>query len=345
MALPRQLSLATVNLENLHLPRVPFYSKAEGWSEEEYAGKRAWTAQALQRLNADIIGFQELWHRDALADAFTLAGLADEYEIATVDPVGNAISNAIAVRKPHRLVEMRWIEAFPERMTLRRRHARSLADTDYTLNVGIRDFSRPLAHATIEVRHPRVTRRLEVLAAHLKSKLPTPLERDDAAMLQPGDADALGSALSTIRRAAEAAALRLVCNALLRDGTAAVAVLGDLNDAHRSVTTELIAGPHRYRLFAASRAGEQASRGLYATATLQQHRSQRDVYYTYIHEGAHDSLDHILVSQHFYDYSRARLWSFREMRVLNDDLDDPRRQERHASDHAPVVATFDHNPA
>jgi predicted extracellular nuclease len=184
-----------------------------------------------------------------------------------------------------------------------------------------------------------------VLVAHLKSKLPTRLDPPDREPLHAGDADALGSALSTIRRAAEAAALRLVCNDLLRDGQRAVVLLGDLNDGHRSVTTELIAGPHRYRLFAASRAGEQASRGMYAAATLQLHRSQRDVYYTYIHEGAHESLDHILVSQHFYDYSRERRWSFREMRVLNDHLDDPRRQATHASDHAPVVATFDHNPA
>jgi hypothetical protein len=211
-------------------------------------------------------------------------------------------------------------------MTLRRRQARSLADTDYSLNVGIRDFSRPLAHATIEAVHPGAERHVEVLVAHLKSKLPTRLDPPDREPLHAGDADALGSALSTIRRAAEAAALRLVCNDLLRDGQRAVVLLGDLNDGHRSVTTELIAGPHHYRLFAASRAGEQASRGMYAAATLHLHRSQRDVYYTYIHEGAHESLDHILVSQHFYDYSRQRRWSFRQMRVLNDHLDDPHRQ-------------------
>lgn len=345
MADPQQLSLATLNLENLHLPGVPFYRRAQGWTPAEYAGKRAWTAAALQRLDADIIGFQELWHRDALIDAFAEAGLAEDYEIAATEPVGNAIGNAVAVRRPHRLLDVAWIERFPERMALRRSAARSLADTDYSLHVGIRDFSRPLAHATIEAVHPGVAQRVDVLVAHLKSKLPTRLDAEDLAPLDAGDADALGSALSTIRRAAEAAALRLVCNDLLRDGRGGLVVVGDLNDGHRSVTTELIAGPHRYRLFAASRVGERASRGLYATATLQHHRSQRDVYYTYIHDGAHESLDHILVSQHFYDYSRSRRWSFRHMRVLNDHLDDPRRQARHASDHAPVVATFDHNPA
>jgi DNA invertase Pin-like site-specific DNA recombinase len=58
--------------------------------------------------------------------------------------------------------------------------------------------------------HPGVERRVEVLVAHLKSKLPTPLDPEDREPLEPGDGDTLGSALSTIRRAAEAAAERRV---------------------------------------------------------------------------------------------------------------------------------------
>jgi endonuclease/exonuclease/phosphatase family metal-dependent hydrolase len=77
---------------------------------------------------------------------------------------------------------------------------------------------------------------------------------------------------------------------------------------------------------------------------LQLHRSRRDVHCTYRHEGAHESLDHILVSQHFYDYFLERRWSFREMRAVNDHPDDPRRQAAHASDHAPVLAILDHDP-
>lgn len=340
---PTQLSFATINLENLHLPDRVYYGN-RSWTKPEYAAKVDWTAHALRRLDADVIGFQELWHRDALADVFTAAGLTDDYEVAAPKPIANRIANAVAVRKPHRLEQVEWVAAFPDRLRLRRRATRSLADTDYSMNVGIGEFSRPVVRATIQAAHRGPAPKVEVLVAHLKSKLPMNLEKEDEAALLPGDTDALGSALSTIRRTAEAAALRLLLNELLNTENAAV-VLGDLNDGHRSVTTELISGPHRYRLFAKSAAGGQASRGLYATASLQQLRSLRDVYYTYIHEGAHESLDHILVSQHFYDYSSSRVWSFREMRLLNDDLDHPNRADLFASDHAPVVATFDYNTA
>jgi predicted extracellular nuclease len=49
---------------------------------------------------------------------------------------------------------------------------------------------------------------------------------------------------------------------------------------------------------------------------MQQLRSFRDVYYTYIHEGFRTTLDHILVSEQFYDYSDKHKWTFRELRPL-----------------------------
>lgn len=111
------------------------------------------------------------------------------------------------------------------------------------------------------------------------------------------------------------------------------------------MTTSIISGEPRYRLYSASRVGGESLGGLYAGATLQQLRSGRDVYYTYIHYGVRESLDHVLMFQHFYDYSKARIWSFRHMRTLNDHLDEDEREEfTPASDHAPVVVTFDYNP-
>ena len=114
---------------------------------------------------------------------------------------------------------------------------------------------------------------------------------------------ALGSALSTIRRSAEAAALRVLLNKVMKKTDTPVVVLGDLNDAQLSV---------------------------------------RDVYYTYIHDGQRESLDHILVSEQFYDYSQRRIWSFREMRLFNDFLDDA---DAATSDHALITAKFDYKPA
>ncbi len=73
---------------------------------------------------------------------------------------------------------------------------------------------------------------------------------------------------------------------------------------------------------------------------MQEYRSLRDVYYTHIHEGVRESLDHVLVSQHFYDYAAAVVWTFREMRVFNDHLGD-KDEDKSVSDHAIVKVVFD----
>ena len=340
MARP-QLSFATINLQNLQLPGEPMYPDGQPWTVEQYQAKVAWTAQVVRLLRADVIGFQELWQAQALTDVFTAAGLADQYQLLTPDTT-NRIANALALRAPHELVAHEWIVEFPERFRLFRT-GESAAGSDYTLDVDIRDFSRPLLHAQITAHQGRHRPEIHVFSAHLKSKAPTLLMDADRDRLRAADEAALGSTLSTIRRAAEAAALRLILNDVM-DGATPVVVMGDLNDAQLSVTTSVVSGEPSYRQFAASRAGAKSDRGLYAAANLQQYRSLRDVYYTYIHEGVHESLDHVLVSQHFYDYADARLWSFRQMRILNDHVEDAPPEFDASSDHAPVVTTFDFNP-
>jgi hypothetical protein len=66
----------------------------------------------------------------------------------------------------------------------------------------------------------------------------------------------------------------------------------------------------------------------------------------YIHKGKHESLDHILVSEQFYDYSEKRQWSFRELRVVNDHLDEleTKAAKRLQSDHGAVAAAFEFDP-
>ncbi len=96
----------------------------------------------------------------------------------------------------------------------------------------------------------------------------------------------------------------------------AAVVMRDLNDDLLSVSNEILYGDRHYRRFYLSKTGRRSDRGLYSTAQMQQLRSFRDVYYTYIHEGFRTTLDHILVSEQFYDYSDKHKWTFRELRPL-----------------------------
>ncbi|WP_282096584.1 hypothetical protein [Epibacterium ulvae] len=56
----RDLSFASFNLLNLHLPGKPIYGDTEGWDKDIFAKKVDFTARALTRLGADVIGVQGL---------------------------------------------------------------------------------------------------------------------------------------------------------------------------------------------------------------------------------------------------------------------------------------------
>ncbi|MBN2056522.1 endonuclease/exonuclease/phosphatase family protein [bacterium] len=335
----RELSFATFNLYNLQLPGVPMY-QGNTYTQEEYDRKLSWTAIMLQVLDADVIGFQELWSPQCLVDAFSAAALSDQYELFHQDNGGTGISVAAAVRRPLIGSNQQWIKKFPDDLILKKRQPGSTLEPDYTVSVTIDAFSRPVLKMLVTPQHGPD---FELFVAHLKSKMPMLLDRDEAAIeAVRKNSSAIGTALSTIRRTAEAAALRVLLNHSMRDTDTPVVVMGDINDSQLSVTTCIITEQPPYRLYLASQAGRTSDRGLYTVATLQEYRSMRDVYYTHIHEGGRESLDHILVSEQFYDHSNKRQWSFKEMRVINDHLDDTLK---HTSDHGVVKATFIYKPA
>jgi len=345
MAKP-QISFATFNLRNLQLPGEFTYPGTAPLTESQYNNKIGWAADKLLEVDADVIAFQELWNRDALDDVFAAAGLADNYDRVTSDQVGS-IGNAVAIKAPHQRTFSTWIEEFPDDFILKKRGGSSGENPDLKIGVAIDNFSRPVLRVTVQPHVPGVADApaIVVFAAHLKSKRPTRLDSQDRDLpgLTAPDRRALGSALSTIRRTAEAAALRMVVNTAMASTATPVVVMGDINDGQLSNTVNILSDQPKYRLFAASGVGRRSSNGLYLTATMQEYRSLRDVYYTHIYQGIRESLDHVLVSQHFYDYSANRVWTFNEMRLFNDHLDD-KDEASHVSDHAIVKATFDYNP-
>jgi predicted extracellular nuclease len=195
---------------------------------------------------------------------------------------------------------------------------------------------------TLKFPNAKKIQPITIFVAHLKSKLGIDLDKQERETNSiKVHQEAIGSALSTIRRSAEAAALRVELNKVMRKTKKAVAVLGDLNDSQLSVTTSIITGRAGYRVIAKSRKGAKSDAGLYSAGTLQEYRSLRDMYFTHIHENRRESLDHILVSEQFYDHSRNRIWSFNKMRIWNDYLED---EDPSTSDHGAVRAIFDYNP-
>lgn len=338
----KELSIATFNLYNLNEPGRALYTDRDGWSEGEYARKIAWVVRQLTILKSDVVGFQELWHAASLKRALQAAEFSAEYDVvAPPSADGRKIVCAAIVRKGLLSSEPEWVERFPEKFTLR-----SSGDDPQTpeIDVSVRGFSRPVAHFTIKPRADEPD--VHVYVCHFKSKAPTKVfkeawfKADELAYAK--HASALGSALSTIRRTAEAAALRFMLTEQMKGTDTPVIVLGDINDGHFSNTTNVLTEQPRYLTGDAIGGGDIA---LYSTQTLQEYRDTRDVYYTHVHEGIRESLDHIMVSEQFYDHSRKRRWLFDGLVVNNDHLNFDDHKADGTNDHGVIRAVFKHKPA
>lgn len=338
--MPRtKLSLSSCNLYNLNEPGERMYRDANGWSQVEYDRKVAWLARNLAELRADVFGFQELWNALSLERVFAEAGLAGTHTLLVPPEHRGKIVCAAAVRSDILVGQPRWIDDFPAEFQLS-----SGGDDAQTsgISVAVDNFSRPVLNFEIKPRSNG--ERIQVFVCHLKSKLPTPIGSEPWYRRSDHSAhtEAIGAAIATIRRTAEATALRMILTNLMKGTDTPVVVLGDFNDGVHSNTLNIVSGQPNY-LFGLSTGGGDTD--LYSVGTLQQYRSERDVYYTHVHNSSRDSLDHILVSQEFYDNSKKRIWAFDGMDVRNDHLNEDNHKENGSTDHGIVRAFFEYRPA
>jgi hypothetical protein len=342
MARRTQFALATLNLYNLNLPGLRMYRDPDGWDKTAFDRKLEWLRRIIIQHPSDLWGFQELWHQKALEAVFDHPDLADYTLLVPPEQTGQTIVCSGAVRKDILVGEPEWIERFPEKFRLQ-----SGGGDPQTpdIVVGIDGFSRPVLNFKVRPRASGAP--ISVYVAHFKSKAPTQIYTEGWYRADQDyysrHSDALGSALSTIRRTSEATALRMLLTETLKGTDNAVVVLGDLNDGPTSNTLNILTGQPNFILSGLDQGGSDTA--LYAASRLQQYRSDRDVYYTHIHQNLRESLDHILVSQEFYDNSRQRQWAFKGMDVVNDHLNQDDHKADGSSDHGMVRALFEYRPS
>lgn len=332
-----EVSFATCNLYNLNRPGLRIYSDPDGWDQATYLKKVAFTGRKMADMRADVWGFQELWHAGSLHDVLAEAGMtATHTPLVPAGHQGGRIVCGAVVRTDILDGAPEWITDFPAGLKLD-----SGGDDDQTsdIAVAIDRFSRPVLHFAIRPKASGAA--IHVYVAHLKSKAPTRIFREgwyrDETQLYKPHTDAIGAAISTIRRTAEAAALRVILNERMKDTDTPVVVLGDLNDGQHSNTLNILTGQPTY-LFGDRKGGGDTA--LYTCGQMQQYRSLRNVYYTHIHQNTRESLDHILVSREFYDHSSNREWAFQGMEIANDHLNHDDHKESGTTDHGIVRAVF-----
>ena len=358
MANTRDIVFATFNLYNLQLPGEWMYRGANPtrrYTEAEYDAKITWIAEMLRRLDADVIAFQELWSRQALQQAFERAGLTYAFAFAAEHRSG--IEVACAVRAPWRIDNILAHRDFPdETQLIKRREDLATAvghlvvptgpvpdeaedRRDVGVLVNMTRFERDVLQVTVGHQTARDVPAIEVFCPHLKSKLMSDLDAEEYrdATVVPFKTT-IGIAISTIKRIAEAAALRIILDKAMAGNDRPAVVLGDLNDGQFSDTLAILSGKPSFRLVAESTAARHSDKGLYSGLQLQQLRSLRDVYFTHEYMDVREVIDHVLVSEQFYDWSERRRWRFNEMRIYNDHVP---AEDRTRSDHGQVRAAFD----
>ena len=310
----QELRFATFNVCNLALPGVRYYDDQEPYSAAEYDAKIAWIARQLDRLDADVIGFQDIFSHPALLDVLARTG---KYQHA--HHVCFA-SDGLARPTPH----VALVSRFPiaPGATFHLALPRNLSVELPGIGDRQTGFTRPVLQARVVFSEQCA---IECFVCHLKSRRPD--YRNGAA---EGDSDHLGIATlrSLIRRGADALGLRLLLTDCMNATPAPLLVMGDFNDIAAAVSTQLVV-----------RAGQTGDNGsgprLFDSYRIQARRDPvRDVGYTHVHEGNYETVDHVLVSREFNPESGLAIGEVSEVIYLNDHIG---LQQPGASDHGMVL--------
>ncbi len=271
-------SIASFNVKNLIGPDQEYY-RFQSYTPEEYAWKEDWLADQLLTMDADIIGFQEIFEEAPLqaviaetsrrARELNAATIPDRskryhrkaifrklavapYDDATLAFAANAAdTGAPGQRRPGVAILSRTgfaeppqiIQDLPGPLDIPFAPLRGF-ENDEAGFFRLRRLSRPILKARIPVGDTVLT----VFNCHLKSKLGEQITPEGATFPPANDLTnydptgrALGSLRAGLRRMAEAWVLRRAIVDELTQGHP-VMVLGDFNDSEHAVSSEIITG-------------------------------------------------------------------------------------------------------
>jgi predicted extracellular nuclease len=319
--------VGTFNTYNLVLPGVTYYGNRK-YSQTDYNRKVNWLAEQLKQMDADVIGFQEVFNKAALQEVASASGIYEGAEVLIGGGHNEDLGPLTALVTRYPVLEHGSITEFPDEARLEYGGGVVPIDT----------FTKPVLWARIKISDAVI---ITVIVVHLKSKrpiIPEDADGDDPKVKASGKAKAL------ILRAAESYALRCIIVDMLRDTREPVILMGDVNDAVHAVTSNIIAGSPPWRYLPRDKKEDIWDVLLYNVKDIQALRSYHDVYYTHIFDGHYDSLDHIFVSEEFVFPNPDHIAYVENVAVLNDHLIDETSSSEDVpiwqSDHGQVIATL-----
>jgi predicted extracellular nuclease len=342
-----ELKVMTWNVENF----FPVGVGAGPKTQAEYDAKLGTLARVIGAQDPDVVALQEVGDDSAHDLPRSIADLAQRlngknYAIeVSHHPDGRGIRVAFLLRKTLKATVGDEITDLPTQPPL------------VFQDLGGKPVTK-MGRGAVHVRVQKNGAVLNVITAHLKSKL---LEFPHGFSTKDEDLRVRVAAAALARRTAEAAALRMAVTQI-RQGVPneAVIVMGDMNDEPDAATTQMLCGPPGDQPFTKAdgkldgpsfdrKDANDVERLFNVTGFISQDRR-----YSRVFEGKKELIDHILVSANLVPQLDA---AHKRHPVVDSLVDygaegpggtlpsipeDPhQRQGKPASDHAPVVATFE----
>ena len=324
------MRVVTWNVENLFSPAAPGEDPAGRPDPETYAAKLSTLTGVVAALAPDVLALQEVGDEAALDDLrASLEQATGGGWVARASRAPDSRGIRVAVLTTRDVLATSDVIALPPRL-------RPVQVDDAGTTV------ERMGRGALRVRVEAATGPLDVLTAHLKSKLLS----YPGGRFSPRDEGerARTAAYALFRRAAEAAAVRVAADDTLRGRgrEQALVVCGDLNDTVDAATTQLLLGPGGSEIGTPGERSPDAgdAHRLWNVAPLvpEERRFSR------VYRGRGELIDHVLVS-------RALLGRVQRADCALDVLpgealpsvtDDPRaRVGTPGSDHAPVLVDLD----
>ncbi len=281
-----RFTAASFNVKNLIGAEQEYY-KFEKYTVEEHAWKKDWLADQLLSLDADIVGFQEIFDKRALQDVVDESNdRADELNAAAIPGRSKSYRKKAIFRKlkteAYRGASLAFAPNANDGEPGQRRPGVAILsrlgfvgepeiiqeitpvlEIPFGMMGGggaagdgglfrLNRLSRPILKVKIPVGNKVIT----VFNCHLKSKLGEYPKQADGSL--PPEVDltrydpvgrAMGSLKAAVRRMAEAWVLREAIVAELTRGNP-VMVMGDFNDGEHAVSSEIIAGERPFKNYA-----------------------------------------------------------------------------------------------
>jgi predicted extracellular nuclease len=328
--------VTTWNVENLFRP-ADLSEKVTVDAKKKYQEKLETLSKTILRLESDVLALQEVGSQAALDDLN--ASLEKQYPHTQLSTFPDARGIRVAFLSKLPFEEVEDFSAF--------------ASAGLPAVIGIDHEGKPtsltsLGRGALRVLvKPKKNFAVHLITAHLKSKLLTfPASTSGQSRFDTNNENERSrvAGLALLRRTAEAVALRVKANELLKGNSKnALILLGDMNDVTDAATTQILQGPGGSEIgtggFNTPDKGDDSRLFNLAPLIPEERR------YSRIYRGNKELIDHILVSEELLPGQPRKLpkvdTQVSEMLIASVTDNPGERSGEPGSDHSPVTATFE----